>query len=158
MAKKPTLANFAEICQNKAANKTEIAKAFGVSRRSLYNWMENPKYKEAYDDVEESLLDFTESQKLILMKGIPKITEDENGNKKQVGWIEKPSETLIMFTLNNKGKERGYGNKVDITSDGEKIENAPIMFLSADSMTPEEIEKYKAKFLSGNADSNDEGS
>lgn len=154
--KKPTLAKFKEMCQKKLANVTEIAKGFDVERRSIYNWMQNAKFQEVFDDVRESLLDFTESQQLNLIKGIPKIEEDENGNKKQTGWIERPSETLIIWFEKTRGKSRGLNDSVDITSAGGKIENAPIMFLSADNMTTAEIEKYKSKFLNGNADSNNE--
>lgn len=116
--KKPTLEKFAKMCELKAGNITEIAKALNVSsRQTIYTWMETDEaFKEAYDNIEESILDFTESQLYNLIKGIPKIEIDEDGQKKFVGWIERPSEAAIFFKLKTRGKKRGYVEKSEVSN------------------------------------------
>lgn len=101
-----------------------MAKALNCCRLSIYNWMEeDAKFKQAYEDVEESILDLTESQMLNLIKGVPEL--DEQG--KFIGWLEKPDTTLIIFKLKTKGKKRGYVERTetDITSKGQQIQ-APV--------------------------------
>lgn len=107
--KRPTLERFRIICEAKGGNTSEIAKGLNCTRASIYKWFkEFPEYEEVWKDVEESRLDFTESQLFNRIKGIPDIQTDENGNKKMVGWLVQPSDTCIIFHLKTKGKHRGY--------------------------------------------------
>lgn len=80
--------------EKKAANLSATATALGVSRQTLYTWKSQyPELKEKMADVEESLLDFTESK---LLEAI------------QAGNL-----TAIIFHLKTKGKERGYIERVE---------------------------------------------
>jgi hypothetical protein len=116
--KVPTLEIFTKIAKKKGGNLTEIASALNVSRRAVTNWMnELPEYREVVDDVKESLLDLSESNMVQLIKGIPEIAVDENGNKVFAGWKQRPSETLIIFHLKTKGKDRGYIERQEIEHD-----------------------------------------
>ena len=126
--KKPSLTEFAEMCKAKAANISNIATGFNTSRRSIYNWMQNKKFKESFDDVRESLLDFNESQQLLMIRGIPKYETDDNGNKKMVGWIERPSETMIIWFDKTRGKHRGYTDSIDHTTNGKDIAAPQLIF------------------------------
>ncbi|WP_231489901.1 hypothetical protein [Pedobacter sp. Leaf170] len=111
MAKKPTVDSFKKVCEAKAGNISSIAKAFDVERKTVYAWMKGPKYKQAYDDVRESLLDFTESQQMILIRGLMK--KDPEGNF--IGWIERPSESMIIWFEKTRGKHRGLSDsKVEV--------------------------------------------
>lgn len=109
----------------KNGNLTEIAKAFGVVRRTVSEWIaNNPKLKEALDDALESLIDFCETQAMILTKGIPIVKKNPiTGKDEIIAWEEKPDAGMIKYILSTKGKHRGYTekNEIDITSGGEKI-------------------------------------
>lgn len=107
---KPDLETFRKICEAKAGNVSNIAKSFDVNRRTIYNWMKNLKWKMAYDDVKESLLDFVESQQMLLIRGLMK--KDDDGNF--IGWIERPSESMIQWYEKTRGKHRGLSEKVEM--------------------------------------------
>ena len=73
-----------------AGNFTQACRGAQITRPSVYNWMrDHPKFKAEVDEVKESLLDFTESKLLKLIK-------DNNS-------------TAIMFYLKTQGRGRGYG-------------------------------------------------
>ena len=87
-------AKVAAMYKRKGGNLTATATALGVSRQTLYNWRkEDEKLSQMLDDIDEGVLDFTESQLL------QKIGE---GNL-----------TAIIFLLKTKGKKRGYVEQVD---------------------------------------------
>ena len=95
--KKPTRKAIADVYEKKAANMSATAIALGVSRTTLYEWREkDPKLDALMHEVEESLIDFTESKLLAQIK-------DNNM-------------TAIIFHLKTKGKKRGYteGEEVEI--------------------------------------------
>lgn len=75
----------------------------------MYDWLKDDKYKQAKEDVQESLMDFCESQMYQLMKGIPIISEN-----KVVGWETPPNSTILIFYAKTKGKKRGYVEKQEI--------------------------------------------
>lgn len=75
-----------------------------VGRKAHYQWLkENELYAERVEEINESLLDMSESK--LLMQ------------------IQQDNMTAIMYHLNNKGQHRGYGNKqyIDHTSGGQPI-------------------------------------
>lgn len=95
--KKPTRKAIADVYEKKAANMSATAIALGVSRTTLYEWREkDPKLDALMHEIEESLIDFTESKLLAQIK-------DDNM-------------TAIIFHLKTKGKKRGYteGEEVEI--------------------------------------------
>lgn len=80
--------------EKKGGNMAATAAALGITRQALYNWRkEDKKLSAALDDVDEGILDYTES------KLIEKVNE---GNL-----------TAIIFLLKTKGKKRGYVEQVD---------------------------------------------
>ncbi len=113
--KKPSIELFRKVLEAKGGNITQTARALNVERSTLYSWCEkDEKVKTALAQEKESHLDFLESQKKLLQKGIPEYEEvpdpnDERKTVKQlVGWKVKPSELLIIFDLKTLGKNRGY--------------------------------------------------
>jgi hypothetical protein len=112
-------------------NLTETAKRLHVSRTTLYAWFkDDPSLKEAREEVDESNLDFAETQLMRLMRGFPKMEDvkDAEGNvtgQKQVGWITEPNPSSIYFFLKCKGKKRGYIEKSEVDFRGEI---APLVF------------------------------
>lgn len=89
---------LALIFEKKGANMTATATAIGIARRTLVRWREaDPDLDEKMKDVEESLIDFSESK---LVEAI------NDGNL-----------TAIIFHLKTKGKSRGYieGQEISTT-------------------------------------------
>ena len=92
--KRPSNSKIAQIYQKKAGNVSVTCEALGISRTQFYTWKNKfPKLKEMLDDVDEALLDFTES----------KLTEKINDGDL----------TAIIFFLKTKGKKRGYVESVE---------------------------------------------
>lgn len=126
-------------------NVTKSANILGLSRSAFYYNIRNyPEYKEAYELITEIAQDFVDDVLFDVLK-----SEDDNARMKAVDHY-------------NRLYSKKYANvvtslKIDHTSAGEKIEQPQqLIFLSADKMTEEEIEKYKSKYLhQDNADSND---
>ncbi|MBR1785290.1 MAG: hypothetical protein IJ760_07655 [Bacteroidales bacterium] len=87
--------------------------ALGCSRTTLYEWRQNdPKLDAMMKEVEESLIDFTESK---LMEQI----KDANL-------------TAIIFHLKTKGKKRGY-------TEGEEVELKQTNDLDLSSLSNSEL-------------------
>ncbi len=107
--------NGTEIAKDKMLNAlektlgivTNALKIADVSRSTFYRWVrEDESFAKKVKEVENIALDFAESS---LFKQV------KDGN---------PSST--QFLLKNKGRERGYGDKLDITTQGEKINKIEI--------------------------------
>lgn len=117
-SKKPSLDVFREVCDAKGGAPGDIAQALGIRRSTLYSWLErDPEFADALNESRERLVDLAESRLFALIRGVPKIEIDENGEKRFAGWIEKPSETAIIFTLKTRGKKRGYVERSEIAAD-----------------------------------------
>lgn len=83
---------------------TTACKKANISRTQHYEWLnEDHHYAKAVDDIQEMVLDFTESQLYSQVAG---------GNT-----------VAILFLLKTKGKKRGYIERNEITgADGERID------------------------------------
>ena len=80
--------------QKKLANLSQTCEAANIGRRTFYYWRENDKdFDAACKDIEEALIDFTES------KLIEKINDSDL--------------TAIIFYLKTKGKDRGYVERTE---------------------------------------------
>ena len=80
------------------------AQKAGINRRTHQIWMnEDEEYRAAILDVDEMAKDFVDSQMYKRIKA--------------------GSDKMIIHYQNNRMRDRGYGEKLDITSDGEKIDN-----------------------------------
>ena len=86
---------------------TAACEASGVSRARYYEWMKiDPDFKAKVEEVNDIQFDFVETQLL----------------KK----IKDGSETSIIFFLKTKGRRRGYGDNLDITTGGDKLTDIKI--------------------------------
>jgi len=86
---------------------TTSCKAVGISRTIFYRWKEeDEEFRRKVGEVMNLRLDFLENELLSRIQ------------KKEPG-----SNTLIMYELNNRGRERGYGDdrRIDITSGGNEL-------------------------------------
>lgn len=85
---------FLEIFKKVSGNVSIACEKVAVSRGTYYNWIKaNPRFKDAVDEINEGLIDFSES-KLHL-----KINEGDT--------------TAIIFHLKTKGRNRGYVERVE---------------------------------------------
>lgn len=112
---KPTLEEFQQIANASGGVLSDIAANFQVARTTVYNWCEaDEEFSQALEDSRERFVDIAESNLKKLVTGIPRIEKDENGNNIMSGWIERPSETSIIFTLKTRGKKRGYVERQEV--------------------------------------------
>lgn len=117
-SKKPNIDVFRKIANACGGILSDIAANIGVERVTIYAWCEeDPEFKQALEDSRERFIDLAESNLRKLVAGVPAIEKDENGNNRFVGWIERPSETSIIFTLKTRGKKRGYVERQEVEAD-----------------------------------------
>ena len=77
-------------------------KAGNISRSTYYRYMrEDEEFAKAVEDIKEAQIDYVEGQ---LIKN-----------------ISDGKETSIIFYLKSKAKDRGYAEKLDITSGGKSL-------------------------------------
>ncbi len=116
--KKPELEQFKEVADACQGNLTKIAMAFHVSRQTVYNWCETDKeFRVAVDDYKMRLYDEALVAARALCVGVPKL--DAKG--KLIGWIERPDPQTVRYILSTLGKNDGFTERHDITSNGESL-------------------------------------
>lgn len=87
--RKPSNKAITEVYSKKASNMSATATALGVGRTTLYEWRQkDAKLDKMMHDVEEALVDFSESKLL---------EQIQEGNM-----------TAVIFHLKTKGRKRGY--------------------------------------------------
>jgi len=74
---------------------TTAVKQAGIARSTFYEWLKDPEFKKAVEDIQNIALDFAESQ---LHKQI------RDGNT-----------SATIFYLKTKGKNRGYVERQELT-------------------------------------------
>lgn len=110
-------------------NITNVADALGVSRVSIHGWInKDARFKKAYKEQRGRTLDSLVKTAISLAQGIPKIKDG-----KRVGWKEEPNWKVLTYLIGKYGAEEGFGEKVDITSNGESIKADPVVVEIIDS-------------------------
>lgn len=104
------------------------------ARSSFFLWKrEHKQFSDLYVNVQQD-------------KGELFIEEiDDTVNLLRQGKMDPSTANVIIQALKWKASKfypKMFGDKTDITSQGEKIQSAPIMFIPAENLTPEQIEKY----------------
>lgn len=122
---------------NKAGgNVTLVAKAFGVQRHTVYDWMKTPEYKQVLDDARGAFLDEALTSARVLVRGVPDVVKDPDGKTRQVGWLVPPDSGMTRYVLGTLGRREGFGERLDVTTNGESI--------NPRSMTPDEARDFIA--------------
>lgn len=107
--KKPNLSRFREVAIAQSGNVSGVARAFGVQRRTIYDWMQAEKeFRAIMEGERDALVDLAEST---LKKNIA------NGDV-----------ASTIFCLKTLGRNRGYTERTDIDI---KSDNRPIPFITA---------------------------
>lgn len=139
-SKKVDIETFRKIANACGGVLSDMAANIGVERLTIYNWCkDDQRYADILEDSRERFVDLAESNLRKLVAGVPAIEKDENGQAKFAGWVEKPSETAIIFTLKTRGKKRGYVERSEITgAEGQDL-------IPPRTLTPAEAKKYGLK-------------
>ncbi|MBQ8958648.1 MAG: phage terminase large subunit [Bacteroidales bacterium] len=115
MKDRPTIRRFREVLHKTGGNVSKTAAVFKVNRGTLYNWMkEDEAYMQALKDERGALVDECLVSARVLALGIPE--RDDKGNF--VGWIERPDGYMLRYILSTLGKEEGFVESMDITTNG----------------------------------------
>ena len=114
-SKKPTYDALREALAKAHGNLTNTAALLGVSRVSLWIYArDDEEFGRIIKDSRKTTLDN-------LALGIPDI---DPVTKKVVGWVEKPDGQMLRYFMSTLGRDEGFGDALDVTSKGEKINNA----------------------------------
>lgn len=108
---------------------TNACGSIGLPRSTYYLWLSNdPIFKEAVDEIQETAIDFVEGKLMEKINGIDTVVYTSKGE--QQVYEQPPSDTAIIFYLKTKGKKRGYveRSEIDHTTKGDKIETTAIVF------------------------------
>lgn len=91
---------FLKVHKLKAGNITKSCEAVNISRQCYYDWMKDPDFYDKVKEIEESTIDYVESQLMELIRskhpGSIMFYLKTQGQKR--GWIE-PPKTLIQNTI-----------------------------------------------------------
>lgn len=100
MKKKPSAADLTKAIDAKKGNISAVARSFGVSRGTVYNWIQGRATVEAaLADARETMLDNAES---ILYKKVLEGSTPE-----------------LLFFLKTKGRNRGYVERQEVAHSGD---------------------------------------
>lgn len=142
--KKPTLEAFQEALEKTRGNLTNTAKLLGVDRVSVWYWgKEDPDFGDAIKNARKGKLDQFVTTAELLALGIPDIDPE---TKKVVGWIEKPDGLMLRYFMSTLGRDEGFGENLDVTTNGKDINTAiqvEIIDKRSDVITDEERETKK---------------
>jgi hypothetical protein len=113
---------FVTVFKSNATDVSRSTKAFNISRKTFYNWMDDTTlldgentFADLITEAREEMKDFGESQLLTLMKGIPKIDE---ATGRLIGWVARPDTACIIFYNKTKNKDRGYDERHILAPEG----------------------------------------
>ncbi len=116
--RKPTISKFREVLRKTGGNITKAAAAFKVNRGTIYNWTkEDEAFMQALKDERGALVDECLASARILALGIPE--RDDKGNF--TGWLERPDGNMLRYLLSTLGKDEGFVESMDITTNGKEI-------------------------------------
>jgi len=89
---------FLKVLTNAALNISVGCEKFGICRMTYYRWLEDERFAQAIKDIKDERIDYAESKLMIN--------------------ISKEKESSIFYFLNNQGRHRGYGDKLEISHSG----------------------------------------
>lgn len=127
----PPIEKFREAMTKYRGNLSQVARAFGVSRHAVYDWIKKePDFGLVRDDARGEFLDEVISTARVVALGIP--LKDDKGNF--AGYQVPPDGSMLRYLLSTLGRTEGFGEHIDVTSDGKA--------LSGVTLTPQEAKDY----------------
>ncbi len=130
----PPIEKFKEAMTKYRGNLSQVARAFGVSRHAVYDWInKNSDYKSVLDDARGEFLDEVVATARVVALGIP--LKDDNGNF--AGYQVPPDGSMLRYLLSTLGRSEGFGEHIDVTTDGKALNGI--------ALTPQEAREYIRK-------------
>ena len=127
----PPLEKFKEAMTKYRGNLSQVARAFGVSRHAVYDWInKNSEYKNALDDARGEFLDEVVATARVVALGIS--LKDDNGNF--AGYQVPPDGSMLRYLMSTLGRSEGFGEHIDVTTDGKALNGI--------TLTPQEAREY----------------
>ena len=137
--KKPTLEELKKALEQTRGNLTNTAKLLGVNRTTLWAWQKHdPEFRAAITDSRKGKLDQFITTAELLALGIPEV---EKGTNRVIGWIEKPDAGMLKFFISTLGRDEGFGDAMDLTTNGKDLQTkvqVEIIDKRSDVAKPEE--------------------
>lgn len=116
--KQPSLEEFRKVLQETGGNLTNTAARLGVTRVTLWKWQKaDEEFAQAVQESRKRLLDQCITTAQLIAMGIP--MKDDEG--KIVGWQERPDSQMLRYFISTLGRDEGFGENVDITTNGKDI-------------------------------------
>ena len=116
---KPSVEILKQALEKTRGNLTNTAKLLGVTRITLWRWAkDDPEYKDAITNSRKGKLDQFITTAELLALGIPNIDPE---TKKVIGWEEKPDAGMLKFFISTLGRDEGFGDNLDLTTNGKDI-------------------------------------
>jgi hypothetical protein len=119
--KKPPLEEFKKAIEATRGNLTATAKALGVVRATVWKWAkEDEDFRSTINDARKGKLDQFISTAELVALGIPDVDPE---TKRVVGWVEKPDPQMLRYFMSTLGRDEGFGDNLDITTNGKDVNN-----------------------------------
>ncbi len=148
---KPELDTFEAAVKKYRGNISRVASAFGVTRWTVSNWVkEDHDFKQAVNDARMRLFDECLTSAEALALGVAE--RDEKGNF--LDWKRIPDGNMLRYLMSTLGKEEGFGENVDVTTNGKDI--CQQIVFSPTPLTDKDIQEIK-DIQSGKKGSDDTG-
>jgi hypothetical protein len=101
-------------------NVTEAAEKIGIRRETHYAWLkDDPEYSAAVASLKNVALDFAESQLKKLMEGAERQALTHDGEIVTIK--DAPNTSAIIFYLKTQGKQRGYIERQELSTEIKSI-------------------------------------
>lgn len=121
--KKPSVKRFTQVLSQTGGSISNTARAFGVSRTALYEWVKDDKdFADAVQDARGKLLDECLTISRIVALGIPQ--HDAAG--KVIGWAERPDPSMLRYLISTLGRNEGFSENVNVKADVQLKGSIPI--------------------------------
>lgn len=123
---KPGIKRFKDIAKKCNGNVSSMAIAFGVYRSTIYEWMEaNREFKKVVEEYRGRLLDKCLKTAELLANGVPLVESTDTGTQ-FAGWKVAPDGNMLRYLISTLGRKEGFGEAIDVTTNGESIKTEPI--------------------------------
>lgn len=120
--KKPTLKKFQQVAEKWAGVKYRIADELGVYRTTIDTWCdEDPEFAQVIQNYKSKCVDECAQVARVVALGIPEV---DPATKKVIGWKVPPDPGMLKYILSTQGKKEGYGESLDVTSNGKSVATA----------------------------------